>query len=299
MNNKWLQMSRLIFRMRTQSVRGGSVGMAQALFLLFVSLIFFSAQIAHAQTIRMGGTGSGLGIVHRLAESYRNRAPDVDILILPSIGSRGAIQAVTENALDIGVISRPLKADEGRDDLVVVPLGKTPFIFITEKNVGAENLHLDELVAIYQGEMKNWPNGQPIRIVLRPAADTDTQIVRRLSSEMRWAMDAALSRPGMRMARTNQEALAMIAGTPGSLGTATLAQVLTEGRAVSMPGYNGVRPTVDNQMNGTYPISLPHSLVTKSAHAPVVSAYLDFVRSPEGRAILIESGLAPTSSKVD
>jgi phosphate transport system substrate-binding protein len=111
------------------------------------------------------------------------------------------------------------------------------------------------------------------------------------------AMDAALSREGMLMALTNQEALDIIEKTPGSIGFSSLAQIKTENRSLKMLSYNGVRPNTKSHANGTYPLSLKFSLITKPERSPAVRHFIDFVRSHQGSMILEKSGNVPIGSK--
>jgi phosphate transport system substrate-binding protein len=139
-----------------------------------------------------------------------------------------------------------------------------------------------------------WPDGERIRLVLRPAADADTLYLRGLSPALAEAMEAALARPGMLMAVTNQECDAMLARTPGSLGPSTLAQLATEAPGLTPLAWEGVPPTLEALASGRYPLSKPLVLLLPARPAPAALRFLDFVRSPEGRRILSAAGCLPT-----
>lgn len=58
---------------------------------------------------------------------------------------------------------------------------------------------------MYSGELTHWPSGQPVRLVLRPLAESDTQILYGLSDDLSKALDVALARPGLVTATSDQE----------------------------------------------------------------------------------------------
>ena len=267
------------------------------LFFMAIAGLLMAPPAAVAEVIRIGGTGSGLGTIRLFTAAFEKKHPGIKVKVLPSIGSSGAIKAVSQGALDIGLISRQFKTEELKLGLKVVDYAKTPFVFVTGKKVNITGLSHAELVKIYKGEMKSWPNGDRVRVVLRPAADADTIIVRDISSEMSAAMDAALSREGMLMALTNQEALDIIEKTPGSIGFSSLAQIKTENRSLKMLSYNGVLPNTKSLANGTYPLSLKLSLITRPDRSSAVRHFIDFVRSHQGSMILEKSGNVPIGSK--
>lgn len=245
---------------------------------------------ADAEVIRIGGTGSGLGMIRILSDAFEKKHPGMTVKVLPSIGSSGAIKAVSQGALDIGLISRPLRPEELKLGLRVVDYATTPFVLVVGKNVNIAGLNHKELVKIYRGEARTWPNGERVRVVLRPVADADTIVARGMSPEMSSAMDAALSREGMIMALTNQEALDILEKTPGSIGFATLAQIKAEHRSLKILSFNGVNPSAKKLTNGAYPLSLKLSFATKPESTAASRRFIDFVRSREGRMILEKSG---------
>jgi len=258
--------------------------------MLFAALGVLRDPSAAAEVVRVGGTGSGLGTIRLLSQAFEKKHPGITVRVLPSVGSSGAIKAVSHGALEIGLVSRRLRPEEQKLGLRIVDYATTPFVLVTGKRVNSAGLSHDELVLIYRGKTRSWPNGERIRVVLRPAADADTMVARGISSEMSAAMDSALSREGLMMALTNQEALDIIEKTPGSLGFSSLAQIRTENRSVKMLSYNGVNPSLKNLANGAYPLSLKFTLVTRPDLSSAGRHFIDFVRSRHGSMILEKTG---------
>jgi len=265
--------------------------------LLFLAAALLPTPLLALETIRIGGTGTGLGTMTLLATAFQKKHREIKIRIMPSIGSSGAIKATAQGALDIGLNGRPLNEQEASLGLVVTEYAKTPFVFAVRKDVPIQSLSMDELVKIYKGEMQAWPDGEWVRVVLRPASDADTIIARGISPEMSAALDHALSREGMLMAATNQESNALIDKTSGSIGFSTLTQIVTENHPVKALAINGVEPGMNGSANKQYPFMKTLSLLTKPAAPPAVRRFIDFVRSQEGREILQKTGNIPVAGK--
>lgn len=263
------------------------------LVFLAVAGLLTNVSPAAAEVMRIGGTGSALGAITLLSSVYSKKHPDSKVRVLPSIGSSGAIKAISQGALDIGLISRELKPEELRLGLQVTSYARTPFVFAVRRGVPVSGITHDDLLKILKGEILKWPNGERIRVVLRPSADADTIFVRNISPEMSVAIDNALAREGMIMALTNQEALDLLEKTPGSLGFSSLSQIESENRSLKMLSYNGVSPSTKNLATGAYPHSMKFSLITKPGVSPSVRQFIDFVLSKEGQNILKTIGNLP------
>ncbi len=245
---------------------------------------------AHADSIKIGGTGTGLGAMKLMAQEFNKSRPDAQLIVTPSLGSTGAIRAVLAGAVDIGISSRPVTAEENRQGASARAYARTPFVFATgAKNNGA-GLTLPQLVQIYSGKVTRWPDGSPIRLVVRPDADADTIAMRAFSAEMNAAITEALARKGLRMADTDQDNADALETLPGSLGTTTLTQIVTENRAIRPLALDGVTPTLQTLAAGRYRYFKTLHLVTGRNPSPLARDFVAFIRSPAGQAVLARSG---------
>jgi len=243
--------------------------------------------------LRVSGTGSALGAIRELVPAFEKAHPGVTVKLLPSVGSAGAIQAVRERALEVGISGRPLLPEEVAAGLLEVTYARTPFVFAVGPRVTATSLSAGELVRIYRGELTAWPDGERIRPVLRPGADVDTLTIRAISPELDAAMEVALGREGLLMAATNQDCNEALARTPGSVGPTTLSQLKTEVHTLRPLAWNGVEPTVTSLASGAYPLAKAlHAVVRAPVSAPV-HRFLDFLGSAEARRILEQTGNLP------
>ena len=262
-------------------------------FLLFVALAMAGGppQPLYAEAIiRIGGAGSALGTMRLLAESFEKSHPGVKVQILPSLGSPAGIKAALDGRIEIGLSSLPLTAEERKRGALEREYGKSPFIFVTNKNTQVSSLSGNDLVEIYRAERLTWPDGTRIRLVLRPESDIDTDILKQISPGMDEAVKAALSRKGMIVALTNQESDQLVETITGALGASTLSQIISEKRSSKILSFNGVKPSLKTFADGTYPLGKPFYLITPVKISEPVWMFIDFVGSPKGRQILLENG---------
>ncbi|MGE5284768.1 MAG: substrate-binding domain-containing protein [Actinomycetota bacterium] len=255
-------------------------------------LLVSGSRIAAAETIRISGTGGGIGTMRILGEAFQNANPGILVDILPGIGSSGSIKAVLAGRLDIGLSSQALSDEERGEGVVETRYARTPYVFGVNRSLKITGLTMDGVVAIYAGK-RDWENGRRIRLVLRPREDSDIQILRGMSPAMRAAVDAALRRDGMIVAPTDQDAADAIETVPGAFGGTTLSLVLSEKRTLRVMSLDGVMPSVRTMADRSYPFSKTFFMVTRKNPTPPVHRFIDFVRSSAGAAILLKNGQAP------
>lgn len=260
----------------------------------------FIAGSVHAQAptpagteIVIGGTGAALGSMALLAAAYRVHHPEVTITLLPSLGSSGGIRALVGNSVDLALSARPLNEAETAQGAIGRPYATTPLVLVTPPNTAVTGLSLTELAAIYTGITTNWPDGSQIRVVLRPASETDTILLRQLSPAMDAAVELALARVGLLTAATDQENADTLERLPGGLGVSTLGQILSENRRLKIIAVDGVVPSAQLVADGAYPFVKTLFAVTTGTVRPAVLDFLAFIASEEGRAILWVTGHVP------
>lgn len=262
---------------------------------VFISLVLFQSNACswaddQRVTIKIGGTGGAIGAMKELAEAFQKKHPSVRIVFVPNLGTRGGIKAVAEGAIDIGISGRALTAAELSQGLKQIEYARSPFVFVTSRNGAGINLTPDMVMKIYRGEIKTWPDGTRIRIILRPDGDGDTIMLKAISSRVKDAVGTAQSREGMITAITDQDSADHVEKIKGSFGTSTLTQIISEKREVTMLPFNGVMPGVETAVKGAYPFSKPFVMITGPNCPPVARGFAGFVGSPEGRAILTKTG---------
>ncbi len=244
--------------------------------------------------IIIGGTGNALGTMKQIAEAYEKANPGIEVTVLPSIGSSGAIKAVPTGRIQIGLSARPLKEAESKKGLVAIEYARTPTIFAVSNKTNVYTITISQLVDIYKGVLKKWPNdGSTIRPILRQASDDNTKQLKSLSPELKKAVELAETKKTFLFTATDQETVDTIEKTLGSFGVTSLALMLSEKRNLRALTLDGVKPSVQSSIAGDYPISKRFYFILPIKSSPQVKAFLDFVFSKEGEALLKQYGCYP------
>lgn len=231
----------------------------------------------------LAGSGSNLPLVRRIAERYRQHHPAARITIPQSIGTSGAVRALLDGAIDVGLASRSLKAGERARGLVETRLARTRVVFAVHPSVAVRRASAAELVAIYRGERTRWPDGTPIVPLLREPGDSARVILARSLPALDAAIEEAFHARRFRACFTDAEMQRLLAALPGALG------FLDEG-ILRLEG-GGLRALALS--DATLPALKPLSFVTRGTPRGEAERFLLFARSPEIAALLAAGGYLP------
>lgn len=245
---------------------------------------------AHAESIKIGGSGNTLGTMQLIANAYQYNHPEIEITILPSIGSSGGIKAVAAGAIDIGLSARHPKESEKSTAIRVDAYARTLTVVVVPDNSNITEITIEQLTDIYTGKLVNWPDGSLIRPILRQVGDDNTIQLKSLSPSLAQAVDIAETRLGMLFASTDQEAVNMIQRTPGSFGVTSLALIISEQRPLRALTLDGIEPTADNIESGLYPMVKNFYLILPDTLPQHVEDFVSYIKSPEGASILKQNG---------
>jgi len=243
-----------------------------------------------AQEIRIGGTGAALGTMRLLADKFSQSNPDIKIMTITNLGSVGGIKAVSSGAIELAVTSRPLNERESKLGLSELEYARTPLVFAVSTKSAVSAITRQELADIYSRKMEKWPDGSTIRVVLRPASDIDTAVVKSLTPGIERGLSVAEKRPGVRFSVTDQDAANDLERIPGAIGPCSVALIVSERRALRALKLDGVEPTSANAATKAYPLYKQLFFVTGAKRSAVAERFVAFVRSPAGRKILTDNG---------
>ena len=225
-----------------------------------------------------------------LKSAYTKHHPKENLKLAPPLGSTGAIKALRSDALDIAVIGRELPATDRQAGLKTLEMGRTPFIFVVNQKAPIKSIDHAQLLAIFERSMTHWPNGVPIRMVLRPPHDIDNTILRSMSSPMSSAVDKTLQREGMIFGFTDIDAVDEVEKSLGAISTSTLGLVRTTPFNVKVLCWQGVAPSTANLKNQQYPHFKTLYLATRHNASAGSQKFIQFIQSKYGRSLLEKNG---------
>lgn len=262
-----------------------------------ISIFFASVcSLAHAETVRIGGTGAAMGTMQIIGEAFEKAYPEHDVKVMPSLGTSGGLKALQASALDIAISARDVNEKEKASGLSSYMYGTTAFILVSNKKASPQPLTKNIIADLYSGKQASWSNGQPVRLVLRPKSDSDTLQLTKFSPEIEQAVMAAHAKSGMTLAVTDTDSADQVEQTSGAFATSTLALVLAERRDFNILPLDGVKPTIQTLTNGSYPHTKNMYAVTGANPSPAVKQFMEFLRSSQGQEILKKIGYKPSAA---
>lgn len=275
-----------------------------AVFITGVFVMFFVAGSTAAgksvtpapKRLVIAGTGSCIGPMQRIAEAFQKKQPPITFGFLPNIGGMESMRAVMEERIDIGLSPRPLTPEERGTGVIETPYGRTPLIFAVQESNPTSGLTLAGIEEIYLRKQRIWPDGTPVRHILRPLRDSFSIYLASINPRLQSAYREAHTIPGVFVGMTDQEAVEQIEKTPGSFGITSSSFMTLEKRKIKALSVDGVAPAPSNIPDGVdisagkYPYAMTISLLYKGNSDNVaVRDFVEFVFSKDGKKILLES----------
>lgn len=237
-------------------------------------------------TLSMNGSTSMEKVIKAVNGAFMEKNKGVTVN-LNLTGSGTGIQEASEGKCDIGNSSRKLK-DEEAEKLDATVVGLDGIALVVNPANKLKDITLQDLAKVYSGEITNWKElgGDDKAIVV---------IGREDGSGTRDGFESIVM--GDKEPKYAQElestgsVINAVATTDGAIGYASLANVDETVKALKV---GGVEATEENVKSGAYKVQRPFICATlKSSDNKLVKAYLDFILSEEGQALVLAQGAVP------
>jgi phosphate transport system substrate-binding protein len=243
----------------------------------------------------VAGSGSNVAVVREIARRYRERAA-ADVRVPDSIGTGGALRALADRVIDVGLASRRLTPAEKSAGLVERVLARVPVAAVVHPDVAVSDVGLAELTAIFGGERTRWPNGTPIVPLLREPGDSGNEIIAQAWPQLWRAIDAAMQAGRLTTCYTDQEMADTVAGTDGAIGFLDVGTLQLTRPRLRPLAIDGIAPTPDQAAAGTYPLVKTLTFVTVGPPVGDAERFLRFATSPELADLLAGHGYLAAAS---
>lgn len=248
----------------------------------------------HQKNLTAAGSGVNLGITRLLVEGFVKIHPKIRIDIPGSIGTKGAIAAIADGAITLGLVSQPLKEEEKTQDISVLPYAWVAIVIGVHPTVPDQNITSGELVEIFKGTKTQWKNGEEIIVQARDKSDSGFLVLQNNIPGFREAYTESQKNNLWTLYFTDQDANQALAMTPYAIGVTDLGMIATEHLRIKVLPFNGIEPNQKNLQNGTYPLSRQLSFIYREGNLPEEARqFLAFVFSEKGRNILKSNGYIP------
>ena len=236
------------------------------------------------------GSTSMQKVIMSLKETFEGENAGVEVTYNPT-GSGSGITAVAEGRCDIGLSSRALKDAEKEQGLVGTVLAYDGIAVIVNPENTVEDLTVEQIAAIYTGEITNWSEvgGIDAEIVL---------IGREAGSGTRGGFEEIVGVEDVCLYRqeltSTGDVITAVSQNPGAIGYASLASVKDTVKAIKV---GGVTPSEETVKDETYAIQRPFVLVTKEGVelSETAKAFFDFITSEAAREVITAAGVVPAN----
>ena len=274
-------------------------GIAISTILGIIGIIIIAALIsgwfkpAKTENITIKGSTTVLPIAQKVAELYMAENPNINILVSGG-GSSVGIQSVGEGIADIGMASRELKDEEKSryPNLKPIVIAKDGIVIIIHPDNPITNLTLAQIRGIYNGTYTNWKEvgglDREIVVINRDSASGTREFFWKHVMHKDDFVATALEK------NSNGAVKQTVSQTPDAIGYVGLGYVDSTVKAVNIKNDGmEIEPTVENILNGKYPISRSLYMITNGEPKGIIKDFIDFVLSDEGQRIVEEEGFVP------
>jgi phosphate transport system substrate-binding protein len=248
-----------------------------------ISLLLVTSAAA-AETLRVGGTGSATEMMRALGQTFAT-SREIQLEVVPSLGSTGALRAVEAGMLDIAVAGRRLSSAELSKGLTERAAIRSAWGLATSHR-NPNGLKSVAITTLYGEPDARWDDGTAIKVILRPKGDSETLALTAAFPGMDSVLERLRARRDVPMAATDQDSADAAERTPGSLVSVTLTQLVMERRNLRMVSIDGVAPTFENFASGRYPLGKTLYLVLRADPSPASLRFVEYVRSEQGQRVL-------------
>lgn len=280
------------------------------MFIFLMSLFLFSALGAskHNQ-IQVKGSDTMVNLGQAWAEKYIELNP-TEFVAVTGGGSGTGFSSLISGTCDIAMASRNIKNKEIE---LAKQKGIDPFetkvaldglaVVVNPKNP-VSNLTVDQLADIFTGKTTNWKEvgGEDKQIVILSRevnSGTHVYFKEHVLRKNDTQSKAEFAAPALLLS-SSQAIADEVAGNTGAIGYYGMGYISAKQKPIHVAKDKNsayVAPTIENVINGTYPISRPLFLYTNGAPQNIVKKFIDFARSKVGQGIVLKTDFVPISNQ--
>lgn len=271
-------------------------GICCAIALLFATLLAScssptkSRQVEQTQLV-LTGSSTVAPLAAEIGKRFESLHPGVRVDVQTGGSSRGIADA-RRGLADIGMASRALKPDE--NDLLAFSIARDGICVIVHRDNPVDELSDDQVIAIYTDKINNWMevggSDAPITVVNKAEGRSTLELFlhhfKLESSDVQ--ADVVIG--------DNEQGIKTVAGNPNAIGYVSIGTAeydAAHGVVIKLLPIGGVDASVENVRNGTFPLSRPLNLVTKTEPQGLARQFIEFAQSEQVHDILKEQYFVP------
>jgi len=259
--------------------------------LTLFATVILTTTFAFAGKIIIKGSTTVLPIAQKVVEAYISEHPDVKIS-LSGGGSGNGIKAIIDGSTDIANSSRFIKSKEVKlahlKGVYPVPFAVAydSIIPVVHPSNKIDNLTLDQLKALYKGEIKNFKElGGPDLKVVAISRDTSSGTYETWAKKV---MKKERVTPRAQVMASNGAIVQAVSNNKHAIGYIGIGYLNKSVKPLKVDGIEGTEATT---LNSTYTISRPLFMFTKGWPKGDTLNFINFMLNPKkGQKYVKEAG---------
>ncbi len=230
-------------------------------------------------------------LITEIGKRFERLYPDVRIDVQTGGSSRGVADA-RQGLADIGMVSRAMKDEE--KDLHAFPVARDGVGIILHKGNPVQALTDGQVVAIYTGKITNWKDvggkDAPITVVNKAEGRSTLEVFLHYfmlkNTDVKAHVVIGDNEQGIKTIAGNRNAIGYV-----SIGTAEYDEL--QGVPIKLLSVGGIAASTETVRNGTFPISRPLHIVTRTPPAGLAKIFIDYAQSRAVHDIITQQYFVP------
>ncbi|BAZ10850.1 putative phosphate ABC transporter, phosphate-binding protein [Calothrix sp. NIES-4071] len=225
------------------------------------------------------GSSTVAPLAAEIGKRFESSHPGVRVDVQSGGSGRGITDA-RQGTADIGMVSRALKPEE--KDLSAFSIARDGVTVILNKDNPVKSLSDKQIVDIYTGKITNWRSvggkDGAITVVNKAEGRSTLELFTHYFKLKNTDVKAQV------VIGENEQGIKTVAGNPNAIGYVSIGSAehgANNGVAIKLVPVNGIAATTANVQNGTFPISRPLNLVTKTQPQGLAKEFIDFAESKQ------------------
>jgi phosphate transport system substrate-binding protein len=256
-------------------------------------------------SIQVKGSDTMVNLAQMWAEDYMKDNPQVNIAVTGG-GSGTGITAIINGTTDIANSSREMKQKEKDDakakgiEVVENKVALDGIAVVVNKDNKVSELSVDQLADIFSGKITDWKDvgGDPGQIViLSRESNSGTHVFFKEHILNKGKSDGKVEYASSALLLPSSQAIVdEVKQNPKGIGYVGLGYVESNIKALKVKkdaASTGVTPTAASVQDGSYPVSRPLYMYTKSGASQTVQDYLTWITGPEGQKVVEQLEFVP------
>lgn len=249
--------------------------------------------------LHLAGSGTNLPLTRVLAAAYVELYPESPVVVHPSIGSSGGVAAVRDGAIDLAVVSRPLKPREISGGFEAIPYAMDAVVFAAHPTVPISDVQATDVLALYSGERRTWSDGSKVVVLQRERGDSNHRAAHQLIDGLAQVDESAWDEHRWRVLYHDKGMQDALVSTPGAIGLFDQGAAVVQDLPLKVLSFDGVKPGEMSVLAGDYPLVktlsfvLPPERELSDAQQGKIDRFLRFVASDDGIHLIRTSGYIP------